>query len=144
MAEYRRVEDILGAIVEREEIHGLVEPRHTPSAKYKKGPKDQFSRPMLRVGSRIVFPLGIPWWKRRAGVKDGIKGYGLGVVLDWEGDQSDISTWNSVTAIIQVVRVSREEFGDLVGHLRHIDIGGWHNQSVKFTPEECSGKDYGL
>ncbi len=148
MGEYKRVEDVLGKIAEREQIHGLVEPKHSPDAKYKVQKGSKLARPTLRVGSRLVWPIG------HSG-RD-VSGYALGIVLDWEGNgkpQKDgaeggwgDSYWNSRRCFVQVIRVSNPDWQWMVGHLRQVTIYGWSNRAEMpmFTPEECNPKDYGL
>lgn len=149
MGEYKRIEDILGAITEREQIHGLVEPKHSPDAKYKKDPKNKITRPTLRVGSKLVWAIGSARYQPGS-----IKGYALGVVLDWGGNgkPEDENTWgggsrwDSKNCIVQVTRVSNPGFEWMVGHLRQVTIYG-HSKSSEmplFTPEECDKADYGL
>lgn len=149
MGEYKRVADILGAIEDREQIHGLVEPKHSPDVKYKKDPKNKIVRPTLRVGSKLVWAIGA----ERYGVGS-IKGYALGVVLDWGGNGrpehehtwGGDSWWDSRGCIVQVTRVSNPEFEWMVGHLRQVTLYGYakSGEMPLFTPEECNKADYGL
>lgn len=150
MGEYKRVEEVLGKIAEREQIHGLVEPKHSPDAKYKKDPKSKLVRPTLRVGSRLVWAVGAPRWEKNSN----IKGYALGVVLDWGGhgkpDEEDSwgdGWWRSKTCTVQVTRVSSPELQWMVGHLRAVSLDYHYGDRLTFplfAPEECNPQDYGL
>jgi len=137
---YNRVEDLLAKIQIREEIHGLVEPKHTPSSKYKKEPKDKTERPSLKVGKKIVYPVGVNRYS-----KSEVKGYALGVILDW---QADSQGWYRTRLIVQTIRVSNPALEHLVGHLSAIDIGDWGDSPQAhmpfLVPEEGDPKNYGL
>lgn len=149
MGEYKRVADILKAIEDREQIHGLVEPKYSPDVKYKKAPKNKIVRPTLRVGSELVWSIGAGCYPT-----NGIKGYALGVVLDWGGNGmpgyehtwGGGSWWGSMGCIVQVTRVSNPELEWMVGHLRQVTIHGYSKggEMPLFTPEECNKADYGL
>lgn len=140
MSEYSRIQDVIGRIEEREQIHGLVEPKHRPAAKYKKGPKDKIERPALKVGKRVVYSVGVNRWS-----KNPLKGYALGVILDWSGKEG---WWNSTQLIVQVIRVSNPDLEHMVGHLKAVDIGGWGENPTApmpfLVPEEGDPKDYKL
>ncbi len=140
-SDYQRVKDVIDKLEIKEQIEGLVEPKHRPAAKYKKDPKDQFARPDLKVGKRVVFGVGQDRWSRNP-----IKGYALGIVLDW-GTGND-GWYSSTRLIVQVVKVSNPALDHLVGHLRAVDIGAWGDQPTArmpfFVPEEGDPKDYKL
>lgn len=139
-SEYPRVEDLLSKIEEREQIHGLVEPRQRSSVKYKKEPKDKIERPALKVGKRVVYTVGLNRWSKHP-----LKGYALGVILDWSTNDS---WWQRTQLIIQTIRVSNPSLEHLIGHLHAIDIGEWGDTPTArmpfLVPEEGDPKDYKL
>lgn len=143
MAEHRRVADILGAIADREQIHGLVEPRVPPALKYKKEKDSGLHRPDIRVGCKLVLPYEDregEFWARSTAVT----GYALAVVLDYSGARyGSAYFYGTVTAIVQITRVTNKKLLPLVGRLRHIDIGSsWHAHREQFCPEEVQLGDY--
>lgn len=139
-SEYPRVEDLLSKIEEREQIHGLVEPRQRSSVKYKKEPKDKIERPALKVGKRVVYAVGLNRWS-----KSPLKGYALGIILDW--NQQD-DGWYRTRLIVQTIKVSNPKLEYLVGHLSAVDIGDWGDSPTArmplLVPEEGDPKDYKL
>lgn len=139
-SEYPRVEDLLNAIEIKEQVHGLITPKHTPSSKYKKAPKEKIERPALKVGKKIVYAIGRNRWSRNP-----IKGYALAVVLDWDASGDG---WYRTQLIVQTIKVSNPELEYLVGHLSAVDIGGWGDSPTAhmpfLVPEEGDPKDYKL
>jgi len=139
-SEYPRVEDLLNRIEEREQIHGLVEPKQRSVAKYKKEPKSRIERPALKVGKRIVYAVGLHRWSRGE-----VKGYALGIILDWNTDNS---WWYRTQLIVQTIKVSNPSLEHLVGHLSAVDIGEWGDSPQShmpfLVPEEGNPSDYKL
>jgi len=150
MGTRKRPEAVLAAIEEREQIHGLVEPRVPKPAKYKRDSADDHlklpDRPVLKVGQKIVFTIKVSRDDKKSYGRTSIAGYGIGVVLDWESSSSDL--WRSGTnAIVQVTKVSNPEFAEMVGRLKSIELFNryWDSGEVtKFTPQECRQEDYRL
>lgn len=133
MAEWKRVDQILKRIAEKEDIQGLVEPRVPKAAKHKKTHTADPDRPTLRPGSKLVKEI-----------RDGnnVVGYALGVVLDYEVRNK---WWSYEDVIVQVTKVSNEKLADLVGRLRQWTLySGWRDRGASFTPEEVNQSDYGL
>lgn len=144
MGVWKRPEQVLAEIETREQVQGLVEPKVPKPAKYRKDRVSHPKRPTLRVGSKLVIPM-----RRRSS----IFGYALGVVLDWRktgwfgedgvvGDESD--TWTTVTAIVQITKVSKMELQWMVGRLWSTSLYSWSESDVRFTPEEVNQSAYGL
>lgn len=139
-SEYPRVEDLLNEIEIKEQVHGLITPKHTPSSKYKKEPKDKIVRPALKVGKKVVYVVGQNRWLRHP-----IRGYALAVILDWNHNQEG---WHRTRLIVQTIKVSNPELEYLVGHLSAVDIGDWGDSPTArmpfLVPEEGNPSDYKL
>lgn len=148
MGEYKRVADILQSIETREQIHGLVEPKVPSPATYRRNKTGHgpVSRPKLKVGSKLVFPMmrgkhGDLYFSAGWLVKETV-GYALAVVLDWSEHDS---FWNDTTATTQIIKVSNPDFEYLVGRLRPVAIHSYGQLGFPlFAPEECDPKDYKL
>lgn len=135
MAEHRKVADILGAIADREQIHGLVEPRVPPARKYKKTRHSEIALPDLRIGCKLVTkhsPNGYSFGD--------VLGYSLGVVVDFHV-QDEESFYQSATAIVQVVKVTNQKLEHLLGRLIHVNVGDYF-MSTLFVPEQAQLSDY--
>lgn len=113
---------LLEKVIDREQIDGVVEPRHFPDAKYKRpadAKPDEPSYPTLRVGSKVIVKWNIYRDYRRS-----LAGYYLGVVIDVVQDSGSF-VWGGRDAelIVQVTRVSNEpEMGFMVGRLRSVKM----------------------
>lgn len=134
MAEPRYVEDILKAIQIKEEIHGLVEPKHRKPAKYRVSKENPKQRPDMKVGQKLVSTVGSRrWFGSNYGDREG---YALGVVIDFVDDSYDGSS-SQFAVIVQVTRVSNPKHEDMIGHLRTWRVGGWE-QGTHYYPQEIT------
>lgn len=136
MAEHRRVDEILGAIADREQIHGLVEPRVPPARKYKKTRHSEIALPDLRVGCKLV-TRHTPNGGHSYGT---VLGFSLGVVVDFHV-QGEESFYQSATAIVQVVKVTNSQLSHLLGRLISVNVGGYF-ASTLFVPEQAQISNY--
>lgn len=143
MAEHRRVEDILAAIVDREQIHGLVEPRVPSALKYKrrKNRAGDVPLPDLKVGARLVLTCS----SRELGTVFGgygtVTGYALGIVLDFYTRGGEKDLYYDAYAIVQIVKVTHPDLLNMVGHLRSVSVGDYHT-STRFVPEQVQQSDF--
>lgn len=140
------LETLLNEIEIKEQVHGLITPKHTPEAKYKKPSNHKLSRPNLKVGTKLIWPLTKGWY-----MYGDIRGYALGIVLDWgtngKPEDSDVHYWQSGSqCVVQIIKVSNKDYEWLVGHLRSITLYSWSKpmEMPIFCPEEGAAKDYGL
>jgi len=111
---------LLGQILDREQIEGLVEPRVAPDAKYKqRDARDPKSLPDLRPGLPLVARRTDGGWGRKANVI----GYLGCIVLDYD---EVAGGWNTMTNIIvQVVASSSPKLDHEVGRLRTVLYTTW-------------------
>lgn len=142
MAEHRRVADILAAIVDREQIHGIIEPRVPPALKYKKGHKPgAVPLPDLRVGTKLVLTCTSCGLGHDFSSYGTVVGYALGIVLDFHTRGEDSGLYYDAKAIVQIVKVTHPDLQSLVGHLRSISVGDYHTD-VRFVPEQVQQSDF--
>ena len=142
MGRYKRVEDILGAIEEREQIHGLIEPRVPPALKYKKGHKPgAVPLPDLKVGTKLVLTCTSGSWGYGFGGYGTVTGYALGIVVDFHLRCGDGVFYSDAKAIIQVVKVTHADLLGMVGRLHAVNVGDYH-QHVRFVPEQVQLLDF--
>lgn len=135
MAEHRRVDEILGAIADREQIHGLVEPRVPPALKYKKTKQSEVGLPDLHVGRKLVTKHS-----PNGRIFGDVLGYSLGVVVDFHARGSE-SYYQEANAIVQVVKVTNSQLSHLLGRLISVNVGDYFMSSL-FVPEQAQLSNY--
>lgn len=136
MAEHRRVVDILGAIADREQIHGLVEPRVPPALKYKKDRPGEKNLPDMKVGTKLVIRFSRNGW----GSGD-VLGYALGIVIDFYDRSGHSTYYTSINALVQIVRVTHPDLAHMIGRIRSAEVGDYWG-SAFFVPEQVQLSDY--
>lgn len=143
MAEHRRVEDVLTAIVDREQIHGLVEPRVPSALKYKRGRNraNTVHLPDLKVGTKLVLTCASRGPGPVFTSYGTVTGYALGIVLDFYSRGGEKDLYYDAYAIVQIVKVTHPDLLNMVGHLRSVSVGDYHT-STRFVPEQVQQSDF--
>lgn len=101
-------EKLIERILFKEEILGLVEPKHHPDATYKtKVGLNEVEIP-LPLGTKVICSYNAGWGKGNT-----VKGYYLGVIVY----TLDHSSWRN-EVIVQVVKVSQPSLDPILGTLR--------------------------
>ncbi len=142
MAEHHRVADILASIVDREQIHGIIEPRVPPVLKYKKGHKPgAVPLPDLKVGTKLVLTCSSSGLGATFSSYGSVVGYALGIVLDFYTRGGVHGLYFDARAVMQIVKVTHPDLLGLVGHLRSVSVGDYHT-GARFVPEQVQLSDF--